>query len=70
MKITKTYIVALGPGTKFRVCYEAETDEEFRYYLKSTGDNLIEISSERFQEILDNVKLEKEEENFAERWVY
>ena len=67
----KTHIVALGEGTGFRECVEAENIEtgEISYFLVSDRSGLVKITVERFTELKENSTKEKKELSNT-RWVY
>lgn len=59
----KTHVVALGEGTGFRECVEAESEEtgEIFYFLISDRAGLVKITNERFTELQENATKEKKE---------
>jgi len=67
----KTHIVALGAGTGFRECIEAECEEtgEINYFLISDRSGLVKIEVTRFIELKENISKEKKELS-NQRWVY
>ena len=67
----KIHIVALGEGSGFRECIEAECEEtgDINYFLVSDRTGLVKIDESRFQELSDNAMKEKKELS-TQRWVY